>query len=420
MKIIKFRKLAILVISLLTFASIQAQNNKIITLKVCIDSALANYPSLKSFKKKEESKTANTKSLQNQLLPELGFAFQGGYNGYKEYGYRTLDNQLQLVWDMGKWSGNLQQAGVTEEKIAKFKTLQNKLDLMYRIKHSFYNLIIAKEKRKIAKLSESYLEHHLAVNKKLYEIGQIKRLDFYFTQSNLTRAKEKVLAAQSDIDWWRVQLSNLSGISLSPGDSLESPEEFNSLKTFSIDALLEDAGRLNPALSILEQQIKLIYVQASLIKNSRMPKIYLGGGYVFNNDPTSDGNYKTFSGGLRIPILDWGTRSNKVQALQLEAESIKSTKQMLLLELKIKLTALVNRTDNIKKLLILKDSSIKQAQKTYDLTLINYKSGVSTNTEVLLAQKALFESKISREKLMFLLYEIESQIENLVGKPEAD
>ncbi len=410
----------VLILGLFATVSTQAQSIKIISLKACIDSALTNYPSLKAFEKTEESKTANSKSLQNQLLPEVNFAFQSMYNFYNDSEYRTLDNQLQLVWDMGKWTGKFAQAGITEGKIAKFKSLKNKLDLIYRIKHSFYSLIIAKETRQIAKLSESYLEHHLAVNKKLYSIGQIKRLDFYFTQSELSRAKEDVLAAQSEIESWQIQLSNLSGVNLSPTDSLEMPKEFTFSKTYSVDSLLEEAHQFNPAISILDKQIELANVQANLIKNSRMPKIYLGGGYVFDNDPTSSGNYGTISGGLLFPIFDWGTRSNKMQSVQLKAESIKYSKQTLLFELKSKLKSLVSKINNIKKLLLLKEISIKQAQTTYDLTLINYKTGISTNTDVLLAQNALIESKVSKETLMFLHYEIESQIETLVGKPEVE
>jgi len=243
-------------------------------------------------------------------------------------------------------------------------------------------------------------------------------LDFYSTQAGLSRAKENVLAAQSEIETWQIELSNLTGLNISSSDSLEMPEKFSFTKNYSVDSLIEEAKQFNPALSILDKQIELEKIQANLIQNSRMPKVYLGGGYVFDSDPTSGGNYSTITGGLLIPIFDWGTRSNKVQSIQLTAGSIKSTKQTLLLELKTKLKTLINKMENVKKLLSLKETSIKQAQKTYDLMLINYKAGISTNTEILLAQKALIDLKISKEKLIFSLYEIESQIENLVGKPE--
>jgi len=406
------------VFGLFIAASIQAQNSKLITLTACIDSALENYPSLTTFKKIEESKAASTKSLKNQLLPELNFTFQGEYNTYQDYEYSTLDNRLMLVWDMGKWTGKLEQAGIKEQKIAEFRSLQNKLDLIYRVKHAFYKVLITKENMRIAKLSERYLEHLLTVNEKLYTIGQIKRLDYYFTQSQLSVAKEDKLAAQSEIELWQIKLSNITGINFSIADSLILPSYVKFSNNYSVDSLLSEAHRFNPAVSILDKQIELVNIQANLIKNSRMPKIYIGGSYVFDSDPTSSGNYSKISGGLLIPIFDWGTRSNKVQSFQLKSQSIRSTQKTILQELKTKFTELVSRMDNIKKLLKLKEISIRQAQKTYDLTLINYKAGISTNTDVLLAQKSLIELKMSKGKLIFLLYEIESQIENLIGKPE--
>ena len=408
----------IVIFGLLITTSAPAQNSRIITLRTCIDSALANYPSLKAFKKIEESKAAYTKSLKNQLLPELDFTFQSRYNIYSEYKYRTMDSRMQFVWDMGKWTGALQRAGITEEEIAKFQSEKNKLDLIYRVHIAYYNLINDWETLRIAKHSESYLEHLLAVNAKLYRIGQIKQLDYFSTQSELSRAKENVLAAESEIESGQIRLSKLTGFNLSSIDSLEIPGEFKYSKKYSVDSLLEKAHSFNPAVLIIDKQIELENIRANLIRNSRMPKIYLGGGYVFDNDPTSDGNYGSVSGGLLIPIFDWGSRSNKVQSIQLRVESVKSIKQTLFHELKTKLKLLVNRIGNLEKLLVLKDSSIKHAQKTYDLTLINYKAGISTNTDVLLAQKSLMESKVSKEKLIFSLYKIESQIENLVGKPE--
>jgi len=412
------RKISFIIFGLITITSMQAQNIRVITLKSCIDSALANYPSLKAFKKIEESKVANTQSLKNQLLPELDFAFQSQYNIYKGYEYRTLDNRLQFVWDMGKWTGELQKAGITEEKIAKFQTKKNKLDLIYRIHIAYYDLINDWETFRIAKRSETYLEHLLSVNKKLYEIGQIKRLDYFTTQSELSRAKENVLAAASEIESSKIQLSQLTGFTIFSTDSLEIPESRKFLDKYSVDSLLAKAKRFNPAIQILNKQIELENIRANLVKNSRMPKIYLGGGYVFDNDPTSNGNYGAISGGLLIPVFDWGSRNNKVQSVKLKAESIKSIKQTLLRELKTKLELFTNKVANIKKLLRLKENSIKQAKKTYNLTLVNYKAGISTNTEVLLAQKAFMESKASKEKLIFSIYKIESQIENLIGKPE--
>ena len=418
MKVTVSKVYLVLLFGFFAFASLRAQNVKTIMIKTCLDSALANYPSLKAFKKIEAAQSAYTKSLQGQTLPEIDFAFQSVYNVYAPYEYGTLDNQIQIIWDMGKWAGKLRQAGLSEEKIAKYKSLQNKNKLIYQVKHAFYALVIARKTGHISRLSENYLEHQLEINQKLYRLGQIKSLDLYATQTELSRSQEKILTSRAEIEYRQIQLNHYTGLNFTSWDSLIVPDISIRSDWSVLAPLLEQAGRFNPAIRILDAQIERTMVQRNIIKSSRMPKIYLGGGYIFDSDPTSGGNYGNISAGLLLPIFDWGSRHNKAQMAELKSEALRYTKQTLLSELKAELEARVNRINNIKKLLILKMTSIKQAQKSFDLTLINYTSGLATNTELLLAQKALIESKISKQKIVFSLYEVQSQMENLIGLPE--
>ncbi|MFQ6114836.1 MAG: TolC family protein [bacterium] len=89
--------------------SLAAQSVKWLSLNACIEAALKNHPSLQAFKKMQESKAAAAKSLQAQAYPELEFIFQGSNYHYNDYRYRTFDNRLNLVWDMGKWQGKLKK-----------------------------------------------------------------------------------------------------------------------------------------------------------------------------------------------------------------------------------------------------------------------------------------------------------------------
>lgn len=269
---------------------------------------------------------------------------------------------------------------------------------------------------RIAQLSEIYLQHHLTITQKLFNLGQINRLDLYFTQSELSSAREKVLAAKSEIDVWQIRLSNLTGLTISANDSLITLNEFSLTRNLSVDTLIAAALRYNPAISILNQQIKIVNLQQKLIQTSRLPKIYFGGGYILDNDPTSGGNYAAIRGGLQFPILDWGMRKNKAQAFQLQAESVEETREAFLIELRMELQQLVSQIKRFGNLLLLKEKTIQQAQKTYDYTEMNYQAGIATNTDVLLAQKALIATKVSREKVIFTLHVIQSQIETLIGK----
>lgn len=410
------RKISFIIFGVITITAMQAQSSRVTTLKSCIDSALANYPSLKTFKKMEESKAAAAKSLQAEAYPELEFTFQGSNYRYNDYRYRTFDNRLNLIWNMGIWAGKLKNLGIAEEKIARFQSRQNRLQLIFQVKQAYFSLVSAKEEFHIARLSEIYLKHHLTITQKLFNLGQIDRLDLYFTQSELASAREKVLAAKSEIDVWQIQIANLTGLPISSSDSLDFSDEFSLSKNLSADSLLIEALHHSPMISILDQQIRLAKLQEKLIKSSRLPRVYLGGGYVFDNDPTSEGNYGTIFAGLQFPILDWGVRKNKAQTFRLQAESLGATRKTAELKLRTNLERLTTQMSHFRNLLLLKEKTIHQAQKTYDYTEINYQAGIATNTDVLLAQKALIAAKVSEENVIFTLQVIQSQIETLIGK----
>ncbi|MFQ6114837.1 MAG: TolC family protein, partial [bacterium] len=236
------------------------------------------------------------------------------------------------IWENGRES--LKKLGFAKETIARLQSRQNQLKLIYLVEQSYFSVVSAREEMRIAQLSEIYLQHHLTITQKLFNLGQINRLDLYFTQSELSSAREKVLAAKSEIDVWQIRLSNLTGLTISANDSLITLNEFSLTRNLSVDTLIAAALRYNPAISILNQQIKIVNLQQKLIQTSRLPKIYFGGGYILDNDPTSGGNYAAIRGGLQFPILDWGMRKNKAQAFQLQAESVEETREAFLIELR--------------------------------------------------------------------------------------
>ena len=112
---------------------VAAQSVKRRSLKSCIEAALKNHPSIQAFEKMEEGKAAAAKNLQGQTYPVLEFTFQGSNYRYDNYEYRTFDNRLNLIWNMGKWAGKLKNLGIAEEKIAQFQSRQNRLQLIFQV-----------------------------------------------------------------------------------------------------------------------------------------------------------------------------------------------------------------------------------------------------------------------------------------------
>lgn len=393
-----------------------AHNIRPLTLESCIKAALKNHPSIQAFQRMEESKSALSKSLEAQTYPGAEFNFRSTGYKYSPYNYRTLESTLNFTWDLGKWKGKLKELGIAGEVIARFQSRQNELKLIYQVKQAYFNLLLARQELQIARLSEKYLEHHLDVSQKLFKLGQISKLDLFFTQSELAAARENILVAGSNVDEGQIQLSNLTGLKIASTNSLSLQKNFPSPQNISPATLIYEAERYNPAISIFNQQIQISKLQKKLIQSSRLPQIYVGGGYVMDNDPTSGGNYAALIGGLQFPVFDWGMRKNKGLAFDLQSGSLAAARDAFLLELQTELQRLATRMEHFKNLLILKEKTVQKAQETYDYTEISYQSGIATNTEVLLAQKALIAAKVSKEKVALTIRQIQAEIELLIGK----
>lgn len=399
--------------------SLSPPDNQPLSLEYCLKAALKNHPSIQAFQKMEESKSALSKSLEAETYPGLEFNVQSSAYKYSPYNYRTLESSLNFIWDLGKWKGKLKEVGIAQELIAKFQSRQNEFKLAYEVKQVYFDLLSARQELQIARLSEKYLKHHRAVSQKLFRLGQIDKLDLFFTQSELAAARERILLALARVDEGQIQLSNLTGLKISGKDYLRLQKNISLPINQTAASLLAEAKKFNPTFSIINQQIQISRLQKRLILSSRWPKLFVGGGYVLNNDPTSGGSYGALFGGLQFPVFDWGRRSYKGLSFQLEGKSLEATRDAFLLELKTELTRLSKRMEYFNNLLILKEKTASQAQETYDYTERSYQSGIATNTDVLLAQRSLIAAKVSKEKVLLAIRQIQADIEFLIGKTGA-
>ncbi|NIA10634.1 MAG: TolC family protein [Nitrospiraceae bacterium] len=406
--------LTLIGIEVLSVTAVPAQSRQMVTLKRCLKAALAFHPSVRAFKKIEEQRAAETRRMKAEGLPQMDVALTAGTFRYTPYHYRTFQNSLLLTWNTGKWLGKLSELGVVEEAIARVRAKENRLKLILGVKQAFYQLIQSRQERRTALMSEAYLQHHLEISRRLFRLGQIDQLDLYRTQANLSSAEEGVAAATNRCQQGRIQLQNLTGLALSEADSLVLPKKTWDASEIPLDTLLVSAQRSNPALALLEKQIQQTKIQERLVRASRLPAVTLSGGFVFDNDPTSGGNYAVVQGGLQLPLVDWNQRKNQVQAFQLQRES--QTEKAFSLDIRTQIEKLLAQLQYLRNLDTLKARTLSQARTAYFLTEKTYQAGTTSNTEVLLAQKEWIQAKLSRETVHLQIRLTQSELEFLIGR----
>jgi len=406
----------IIVIEFLSASAVPVQARQTVTLWRCLKTALTRHPSVKAYQKLQEQKASETQRLRAETFPQMDYAFTAGAFRYTPYHYRTFQNSLVLTWDTGKWLGKLSELGIVEESIAKVRAQENRLKLAFEVKQAFYQLVQARHQRRIAQMSETYLQHHLEISRELFRLGQIDQLDLYRTQANLATAEEAVAAAGNHCRQWQIQLQNLTGLAISESDSLVLPGSNWDASEIPLDTLLVETRRSNPTLALLEKQIQQTKIQERLVRASRLPAVMFSGGFVSNNDPTSGGNYAVVQGGFQLPLVDWHQRKNQMQVFRLHRESLVETQKALLLDIRTHIEKLLTQLQYLKNLETLKAKTLSQARMAYFLTEKSYKAGVASNTDVLLAQKEWIQAKLSRETVHLQFRLTQAELDFLIGK----
>ena len=406
----------IILIAFLLGASIPAKADPPITLQQCLKTALKRHPSIRAYQRLLEQKTAESQTLRAETLPKIDYSLMGSVYRYAPYHYRSVENALVLSWNAGKWLGKLREIGITEESIAKIQAKQNRLKLVLNVKQAFYQLVQARQERYITRVSESYLRHHLFVSQQLFHLGQIDQLDLYRTQASLAAAQEAAENAENHCRQWQIRLQNLTSLAISENDSLILPAGDLIVPETSTDTLLSEARRANPDLTLLDQQIHITELQEKLAGASRFPNVALSTGFVFDNDPTSGGNYAVLQGGIQLPLVDWHERKNEAKGFRLHRESLKETQKAILLDIRTNIQQLLAKLHYLKNLQKLKAKTILQAREAYFLTEKSYEAGAATNTDVLLSQKEWIQAKLSQENVRLQLRLANAQLDLLIGR----
>ncbi|NOY78450.1 MAG: TolC family protein [Calditrichaeota bacterium] len=397
-------------------SAVPAQVPQQLTLRRCLKAVLARHPSVFAYRKVEEQKAAESRRLRAETRPQLDYALTTGAYHYSPYHYRILENTVVLTWNLDKWLGKLSEIGMTEESIAKIRARQNRLRLAFEVKQAFYRLTQARQERRIAQMSKAYLQHHLEISRGLFRLGQIDQLDLYRTQANLSASEEAVAAAENDCRQWQIQLQNLTGLTISERDSLVLPVSRWTPADISPDSLLAAAKRGNPALAVLDEQIQQTQIRERLVRASRFPTAALSGGFVFDNDPTSGGNYAVVQLGLQLPLVDWHQRKNQAQAFRLHRESLEETRKTLLLDIRTQIEKLLAQLGYLENLETLKARTLLQARKAFFLTENSYQAGVASNTDVLLAQKEWIQTRLAQEEVRLQMRVVQAELDLLIGR----
>lgn len=406
----------ILATTLMLFATaIMAQGSRIITLKEAIDLTLGYNKTLKLNKTKIEEASAAIQEAYEKKLPEASVS--GSYlylpvqpnitmkNG-SDSGGGSSPKVNQVVYGMANVSVPIYSGGRLKYGIESAKFLEQavKLDadndrnqIILNTVNACINLYKAYTAIGLVKENLEQAQQRVKDFTNLEKNGLLARNDLMKAELQSSNVELALLDAQTNYKLACVNMNLMMGIpeqtELIPDRAgLALPESIKTFEEYEQDALKnrKDIGALTYREKAAELGVKTA-------KSSYYPSLAFTGGYIAADIPKflSITNAVNIGIGIKYDLASLWKTKTKIQQSKLKVQEIKLNEEALSDNVKLQVNqAYQSYLLSQKKIQVL-EKSVEQATENYRITKNKYDNSLATTQELLDADVALLQTKLS-------------------------
>jgi len=392
---IKFLKklIAAYFITLFFIPSTSTNAQTTLNLNDCIELAIKNSYQL-------QSDSLLSKSLQMVVLQEQSAYYpqisgNAGISGLFLSPYTFGQHYLQAVadWDLGRF--RYKTAEIQQKQMEQHEVLiqQNKLEITGVITGLYLDILQNQLEQQILKSKLDYLEKHNQILTVLWKAGTIQQLDILQTQSSINTVKEEMMQKELGAKQLKYAIARLMGID-SPENLSVSAVSENLPPPEIVNAVPDIWLKNHPLAMKFQKEYETELLMKKNVQASFSPHIQAFSGYTFDGDPTGDGNYVLLGLGATVPIFSWKKKDYQLNEIDFTAEAIQKQKQNAERDLSIQFGQIAQQIEQYKNILDFQQEKINTDKELTKVAEVNYKAGLATNLDFLIAQQTLTETEL--------------------------
>ncbi len=376
------------------FYSGHSNAQTILKLEDCIQMAIHNSYQLQSDSLLSQSLQMLVKQEQSAYNPQISGS--AGISGLFLSPYTFGQHYLQALadWDLGRFwhkTADIQQKQSEQQEAV---IQQNKMEITGVITGLYLDVLQSQLEREILQSKIDYLSGHIEILTVLWKAGTIRQLDILQTQSSLNTVKEELMQKELVAEQAKYAIARLTGLnaaeqfSLAPiTNELPLPAEVSQVP----ETWLEN----HPKAQILQKEYEKELLMKKDVQADFMPHIQAFSGYTFDGDPTGDGNYFLLGLGATIPVFSWKKKDYKMREIDFTAEAIQTQKKNAERDLSIQFGQLLQQISRYRKIIDFQQEKIAADREVAKVAELNYKAGLATNLDFLMAQQTLIETELN-------------------------
>ncbi|MBC7400407.1 MAG: TolC family protein [Mucilaginibacter sp.] len=288
-----FKRITILSLLVMAFASFTAAAQEKITLQMAVDRALANNLSIKQAQVNESIGGLDLQQSKNNLLPSLNASTQGGYNfgrsqvaGSFTYTSSTSLNvngnaQLQFtVYQGGELRNRIIQNRLLLD-VNKGQTAKIKNDLILNVVTTYLQILTNQDLVTAAKQQIDIANQTLARSDISFKVGNQTLADLSQAKAQVSTANLNLTTAQNQLDLSLLVLKQYMEADPYAPIEVERPDisKLTDIQTiYDANEVVKSALTVNPDIRLAELQQKTYQQAIKLAKGNYYPTVSLYGG----------------------------------------------------------------------------------------------------------------------------------------------
>lgn len=429
--------LSAIILGMLTLGRMEAQERRL-TIEECLALGIERSRTLHASVMKAEYADAKAAEVAAALYPSLrllaGYARLSDVPEFRipipgnsitfPVILDTYSSRLSLQQPLfagGRLRGAANQAAYHADA-ARYDVSKDKAELLLAMKTAYWNLYRALAFKLVSEENVAVLTAHATDAENLLKQGMLTNNDLLKVKVQLSNAMLMQSDAGNRVQLAMISLNSLIGLPLGttivPASSLTmTTKEFP-----EIDSLLSAALDERPEVLGMEMRVRAAEAGVTSARAGWFPQVSLTGNYYYSRPnqrifPALDEFRETWDVGISLQFELWNnlttmhqTGAARAQQAQTE-DALETLKDGITLEV----TQGALNVRQAQQRIRLAELGVEQAAESYRMTADKFKSGLSTNSDLLDAEIALIQSKLQMTDALVEYELAQARLEKAVG-----
>jgi outer membrane protein len=389
---------------LLVAADVVKAEEKMLSLRECIETALKNQPNIRAAQENinagEGRETQAASSYFPQITASTGYSqshsLGGAFGESITKSYTTTLSVNQMLYDFGK-TGSAFDAAKWGTRSSEHDAERVAQEVALNVKLAYYALLQAEKLVAVAQKTVEQTQSHLNQAQAFFRAGSKPRFDVTRAEVDVNNANLNLINAKNSVRIRTIALNNAMGID--PGRATQIEDVLPPVPPMPTLVQAEaDAFKSRPDLMKMESDIEAAKARIKAEQSNYLPTLSASGAYNWANGTQEMGQFQGMPLGgdvqnswnagitLSVPLFQGGLtrgRVSEARANLLVLEAQRDTiRQSILLELN---QAFADREGAVARVEVM-ESTVEKARENLELAQGRYEAGIGPYIEVTDAQ----------------------------------